>query len=193
MKPAIDARIHPVGGMDVLSRSEVARLRDVSQGGQQGVLKRCALAVLTSGAYSDDPREPHSRYPDFSIEVQQDDRGVWLDLKNAPAEAFVDGKMIRGVNELLFAVVRDIAYVGAQQFELDSSAGVTNAVFEILRNARLLLPRIDPNIIVCWGGHSIGQVEYDYTKRVGYELGLRGLDICTGCGPGAMKGRPPGR
>jgi len=23
---------------------------------------------------------------------------------------------------------------------------------------------------------------------VGYELGLRGLDICTGCGPGAMKG-----
>jgi hypothetical protein len=23
---------------------------------------------------------------------------------------------------------------------------------------------------------------------VGYELGLRGLDVCTGCGPGAMKG-----
>ena len=30
--------------------------------------------------------------------------------------------------------------------------------------------------------------EYEYTKLVGYELGLRGLDICTGCGPGAMKG-----
>ncbi len=23
---------------------------------------------------------------------------------------------------------------------------------------------------------------------MGYELGLRGLDVCTGCGPGAMKG-----
>jgi predicted Rossmann-fold nucleotide-binding protein len=23
---------------------------------------------------------------------------------------------------------------------------------------------------------------------VGYQLGLRGLEICTGCGPGAMKG-----
>jgi len=27
-----------------------------------------------------------------------------------------------------------------------------------------------------------------WTKEVGHEMGLRGLDICTGCGPGAMKG-----
>ncbi|MEM6576071.1 MAG: nucleotide 5'-monophosphate nucleosidase PpnN, partial [Pseudomonadota bacterium] len=39
-----------------------------------------------------------------------------------------------------------------------------------------------------WGGHSISRNEYDYTKKVGYHLGLRGLEICTGCGPGAMKG-----
>jgi predicted Rossmann-fold nucleotide-binding protein len=42
--------------------------------------------------------------------------------------------------------------------------------------------------VVCWGGHSIAREEYDYTKEVGYQIGLRGLDICTGCGPGAMKG-----
>src|SRR5438046_5127391 len=30
--------------------------------------------------------------------------------------------------------------------------------------------------------------EYDYSKNVGHQLGLRALDICTGCGPGAMKG-----
>jgi pyrimidine/purine-5'-nucleotide nucleosidase len=42
--------------------------------------------------------------------------------------------------------------------------------------------------VVCWGGHSIARHEYEYTKHVGYELGLRGIDICTGCGPGAMKG-----
>ena len=29
--------------------------------------------------------------------------------------------------------------------------------------------------MVCWGGHSIGREEYEYTKLVGYELGLRGL------------------
>ena len=45
-----------------------------------------------------------------------------------------------------------------------------------------------PNLVVCWGGHSIGEAEYQYTKNVGYEMGLRGLDVCTGCGPGAMKG-----
>jgi predicted Rossmann-fold nucleotide-binding protein len=42
--------------------------------------------------------------------------------------------------------------------------------------------------VVCWGGHSITGEEYDYTKEVGYQMGLRGRDICTGCGPGAMKG-----
>ncbi len=52
----------------------------------------------------------------------------------------------------------------------------------------MLVPDVRPNLVVCWGGHSISRVEYEYTKEVGYHLGLRGLDICTGCGPGAMKG-----
>jgi predicted Rossmann-fold nucleotide-binding protein len=88
--------------------------------------------------------------------------------------------------------VRDIAYVATQieagRFRLDDSHGITHAVFEILRNARVLRPNIEPNLVVCWGGHSIPRHEYEYTKSVGYELGLRLLDICTGCGPGAMKG-----
>ncbi len=61
-------------------------------------------------------------------------------------------------------------------------------MFEILRNADILRPQVEPDIVVCWGGHSIHREEYDYTKEVGYELGLRSLNICTGCGPGAMKG-----
>jgi predicted Rossmann-fold nucleotide-binding protein len=71
---------------------------------------------------------------------------------------------------------------------LNSSAGITDAVFHILRNAGILQPVNHPNLVVCWGGHSISRIEYDYSKKVGYELGLRALDICTGCGPGAMKG-----
>ncbi|HHW4680196.1 MAG TPA: nucleotide 5'-monophosphate nucleosidase PpnN, partial [Xylella taiwanensis] len=62
------------------------------------------------------------------------------------------------------------------------------AVFEQLRNARILQASAEPNLVVCWGGHSISRNEYLYTKQVGYALGLRGLNICTGCGPGAMKG-----
>jgi predicted Rossmann-fold nucleotide-binding protein len=61
-------------------------------------------------------------------------------------------------------------------------------VFHLLRNARTLRPGVEPKIVVCWGGHSINTEEYKYTKKVGHELGLRSLDICTGCGPGVMKG-----
>ncbi len=190
--PVVNANIYPRGGLDVLSRTEVARLRDASSGGMHELLRRCALAVLTSGSASDDPRAARDLYPDFDIQVLQQDRGVRIDLVNAPAMAFVDGEIIRGVAELLFAVVRDLAYtaieLGPEYAEdLQSSAGITNAVFGLLRNARILKPA-DPNLVVCWGGHSISRDEYLYTKQVGYELGLRGLDICTGCGPGAMKG-----
>ena len=190
--PVQDARIYPRGGLDILSRAEVARLRDASAGGMHELLRRCALAVLTSGSASDDPRAARDLYPDFDIQVVQRDRGVRIDLVNAPAMAFVDGEIIRGVAELLFATVRDLAWTAIELGErcgadLDSSDGITDAVFGLLRNARALKPG-DPNLVVCWGGHSIGREEYVYTKQVGYELGLRGLDICTGCGPGAMKG-----
>lgn len=190
--PTVDARIYPRGGLDVLSREEVARLKDASAGGLHDLLRRCALAVLTSGSASDDPRAAQEMYPDFDIQVAQQDRGVRIELSNAPAMAFVDGEIIRGVAELLFATVRDLAYMSIElgpeyAKDLESSAGITDAVFGLLRNARLLYPT-DPNLVVCWGGHSIGRDEYEYTKLVGYELGLRGLDICTGCGPGAMKG-----
>jgi pyrimidine/purine-5'-nucleotide nucleosidase len=188
----VSARISPAGGLDILSRNEVARLRDASGSGLHALLRRCALAVLTSGNMSDDPRSILEQYPDFDIQVLQEDRGIKLELNNAPEQAFVDGRIIRGINELLVAVVRDIVYVAAQLesggFDLDDSVGITHAVFEILRNARILRSQVDPNLVVCWGGHSISRDEYEYTKQVGYQLGLRSLDICTGCGPGAMKG-----
>ncbi|MDR2013227.1 MAG: nucleotide 5'-monophosphate nucleosidase PpnN [Rhodanobacter sp.] len=190
--PTIDAHISPVDDFNLLSRREVARLHDVGAGGLHEVFRRCALAVLTPGGGSDDARVLLDRYPDFDIRILQRNRGVSLELEHAPAEAFVDGYMIRGINELLFAVVRDIVYVTTQfeegRFDLSDSAGITGLVFEILRNARALRPNADPNLVVCWGGHSIDLTEYKYTKQVGYELGLRALDICTGCGPGAMKG-----
>jgi len=189
----VNVRISPRGGLDVLSRDEVARLRDASSGGLHELLRRCALAVLTTDSSSDDPRDAQQRYPDFDIQVLQQDRGMKIELRNAPAVSFVDGEIIRGVAELLFAVVRDIVYVAleikdTEKFDLGRSEGITSAVFEILRNARIMRTHQDTNLVVCWGGHSIGREEYIYTKRVGYELGLRRLDICTGCGPGAMKG-----
>ena len=191
--PVVDAQITPEGRLDILSKAEVNKLFDRSQGGLYKIFRNCSLAVLNCGSAMDDGKELLERYPAFDIRVVQEQRGIKLEVKGAPAHAFVDGKMIKGINEHLFAVLRDIIYVSDEindnpRFNMESSDGITNAVFHILRNANILRPMTNPNLVVCWGGHSISRKEYDYTKLVGHEMGLRGLDICTGCGPGAMKG-----
>src|SRR5690554_2233629 len=112
--PVQNARIYPHGGLDILSREEVARLKDASAGGLHDLLRRCALAVLTSGSANDDPRAAQEMYPDFDIQVLQQDRGLRIELVKAPAMAFVDGEIIRGVAELLFATVRDLAYMAIE-------------------------------------------------------------------------------
>jgi hypothetical protein len=185
----INARISPEVGMGVLSKAEIRQLADHSQGTHE-LFRRCAMAVLTTGVAHDDPRALAGEFADFDIRVEQQDRGIRLELVNAPAQAFVDGKIIRGIQELLFAVLRDVLYVQTilRREALKDSESITAVVFEILRNAGLMNARSDTNLVVCWGGHSIARHEYAYTKKVGYELGLRRLDICTGCGPGAMKG-----
>ncbi|HZF17755.1 MAG TPA: nucleotide 5'-monophosphate nucleosidase PpnN [Steroidobacteraceae bacterium] len=189
----VDARVTPKGSLEMLSQQEVDRLLDSGQGGLYPLFRRCALAVLNSGSEIDDAKQIFETYRDFDIRIVRQAWGIKLEIKNAPATAFVDGEMIKGIKEHLFAVLRDIVYtsnevVDSKRFDLEDPTHITNAVFHILRNARVLETKGRPNLIVCWGGHSIGREEYLYTKRVGYELGLRGLDVCTGCGPGAMKG-----
>jgi len=188
------SRITPHGRMESLSQQEVNQLKkDSESGSTYDIYRRCSLAVLNVGSEIDDTKQVLEEYSDFDIRVIQQERGIKLEVENAPASAFVDGAMITGIQEHLFSVLRDIVYAKNEiqthnKFNLTTQNGITNAVFHILRNANVLQPNVDPNLVVCWGGHSINRVEYDYTKEVGHELGLRGLDICTGCGPGAMKG-----
>ncbi|MGH8597537.1 MAG: nucleotide 5'-monophosphate nucleosidase PpnN, partial [Gammaproteobacteria bacterium] len=187
------ATIFPDSTLAILSQSEVNDLCMARDGRVYSLFRRCALAVMTSGAESDDARAMLDAYADFDVTFEQVDRGIRLHLTNPPAQAFVDGQMIRGVKQHLFAVLRDITYLSREierpaRFDLESPAGITDSIFHILRHAGLF--RVGParGVAVCWGGHSIGRAEYDYCKDVGYQLGLRMLDICTGCGPGAMKG-----
>ncbi len=189
----IDAEVWPEGSLEVLSQFEVDQLKNDGAGGLYPMLRRCMLAVLHADSKIDDTRELLEAYKDFEVGFIQQDRGLKVSLTNAPAEAFVDGKMIRGTRELLFAVLRDIVFIRndiieSGRFALDESDGITNAVFHIVRNARMLRLPAEVNLAVCWGGHAISRGEYDYSKLVGYELGLRAMNVCTGCGPGAMKG-----
>ena len=189
----VDTQVAPTGRLEVLSRAEVASLLDRSHGGLHQLFRDCALAVLNCGNELHDGQELLERYKSFDIRMIDRERGIKLDISGAPARAFVEGKMITGIREHLFAVLRDVLYLGDgirgnPKFDQATSEGMTDTVFHILRNAGILKPITNPNVVVCWGGHSISREEYDYTKLVGYQLGLRGMDICTGCGPGAMKG-----
>ncbi len=189
----INARVAPEGTLDIISQYEVNLLTDKSSAGLHELFRRCALAVLNSGAHTDDSIEILKEFADFDIEVVQQPRGIKLAIRNAPASAFVDGQMIRGIKEHLFSVLRDVVYAHsvlnqASKWNLEESDHITNFIFHTLRNARLMIPRQFPDIVVCWGGHSISREEYEYTKEVGHQLGLRSLNVCTGCGPGAMKG-----
>jgi predicted Rossmann-fold nucleotide-binding protein len=189
----MDALIAPEGSLEILSRVEASKLRDAGEGGLYELWRQCSLAVLNSGATDDDVRKILSRHEAFQIAVVQHEGGVGLELKSAPDIAFVGKQMIRGIREHLFAVLRDLLYahediLSNPRFDLRTSPGITDAVFHILRNARVMRAREEPKLVVCWGGHAISREEYDYTKVIGYALGLEGLDICTGCGAGAMKG-----
>ena len=189
----MDALIAPEGSLEILSRAETSQLRDAGEGGLYELWRQCSLAVLNSGSPDDDVRQLLRRYQSFRIAVVQYEGGIAIELQNAPDAAFVGKQMIRGIREHLFAVLRDLLFahddvLNNPRFDLSSSAGITDGVFHILRNARVMRAHEQPRLVVCWGGHAIEREEYDYTKVVGYELGLAGLDICTGCGAGAMKG-----
>jgi hypothetical protein len=189
----LNARIAPDGNLNILSRREVSRLLDAGAGGLYGLWRQCSLAVLNAGAEDDDINRIARRNPNFRIAIVEEEGGVAVELENAPESAFVDGRMIRGIRDHLFAVLRDLLYthqaiIDNDRFDLSDSGDVTDAVFHILRNAQMLKSDLAPNLVVCWGGHAITREEYDYSKRVGYSLGLRELDVCTGCGAGAMKG-----
>lgn len=192
MRNVVNVSVSPKGTLETLSQIEVQQLSEAGSGSTYRLFRQCALAILNTGVKIDNAKAILEAYEDFDVRIHQQERGVRLELINAPADAFVDGEMIASTREMLFSALRDVVYteseLGSPRMNLASSQGITDYVFHLLRNARTLQAGREPKMVVCWGGHSIDTEEYKYTKKVGHELGLRSLDICTGCGPGVMKG-----
>ena len=185
-------QVNPRGSMDMLSQLEVEILTKTAQSKLYPLYRNCSLAILNSGVITDDSRELLSSHTDFDIKLLATERGVVLELYNPPASAFVDDKLIRNIQFHLFAVLRDILFVHVlnqrvNPCDIQDSRHITDQVFSILRNAKLLQSHATPNLIVCWGGHSINEIEYGYCRQVGLELGHRELNIVTGCGAGVME------
>ncbi len=186
------SHISPVGSMALLSQLEVNQLKYSASCEVYQLFRNCSLAVLKSGSHTDSSKEILEQHKDFQINVLHQERGVILELLNPPEDAYIDGELIRGMQDHLFSVLRDLLYVNTQLQPNPASAfnseQATSLVFSILRNANVLKAGVEPSVVVCWGGHSINDIEFAYTREVGNQLGLRELNICTGCGPGAMEG-----
>ena len=186
------SHISPVGSMALLSQLEVNQLKYSASCEVYQLFRNCSLAVLKSGSHTDSSKEILEQHKDFQINVLHQERGVILELLNPPEDAYIDGELIRGMQDHLFSVLRDLLYVNTQLQPNPPSAfnseQATSLVFSILRNANVLKAGVEPSVVVCWGGHSINDIEFAYTREVGNQLGLRELNICTGCGPGAMEG-----
>ncbi len=207
IKETVDAfRLSPEGTcLESLSPSEIEALFEKSHDRIHATLRRCALAVLNSGQENDDVKTMLEKFADFRLEVIKTPAGIELQLENVPIGAFVtyehaEGrkrvhthKIIEGIRQNVFAILRDLVFVASEiertnKFDLASPEGITDAIFLILRNAGVFSKTGRHKVVVCWGGHAIKKDEYVYTKDVGYECGLRFMDVITGCGPGAMKG-----
>ena len=147
--------LRPVRTLNLLSYREIQSLMSANEE-VRSLFRLCALAVLNSGNEIDDVSSLMESYPDFEIAVKPQSRGPIMDVRDAPISAFVDGNMISGIQEHLFSVLRDVVYVNNSLnglYDLDSRRGVTEAVFDILRNANIVRPNLKPDLVVCWGGH----------------------------------------
>ena len=98
--------------------------------------------------------------------------------------------MSASTREMLFSALRDIVYteneLASQRIDLESSQGITDYVFHLLRNARTLRPGVEPKMVVFWRCHSLNCDEYTYTKQLRPDLGLRQPHICSRCCPVLM-------
>ncbi len=154
-------QLNPVGWMSQLSQLEVSLLQQSTKSDLYGTFRKCCLAVLNSGVEEDDYHKLFSPYGDFDVQLIRRERGVKIELINPPKVAFVDGKLITGVHEHLFAVLRDMLYMGAKHgtnFEqlIDVPTSLTtHNVFDMLRHANAISQDLDVNMVLCWGGHSI--------------------------------------
>jgi hypothetical protein len=88
----INASVSPKGSLETLSQREVQQLSEVGAGRTHKLFRQCALAIVNTGTRIDNAKTILEAYEDFEVRILQQDRGVRLELFNAPADAFVDGE-----------------------------------------------------------------------------------------------------
>ena len=138
----VDARIGPRGSLENLSQAEIEKLLDSRAGGLYPLFRKCARP---SQFRQRGPTTPRNLRP-----LQGLRGGVGPSRPGASSsrsrthrvQAFVDGEMIRGMKEHVSRCCVDVIFISNESAKVagrsDNPAAITNAVFHILRNARIL-------------------------------------------------------
>ena len=71
--------------------------------------------MLVGFGKDDDAMAVLSRYPEFDVNLIPRERGIHLEFINALAQALVDGKMISGIRDSIFSVLRDIVFQSTEK------------------------------------------------------------------------------
>ena len=98
-------QLNPLGAMDLLSQLEVDQLKQHAHSETFKLFRNCCLAVLNVGSHTDSSAEIYDQFKDFAVNLVARERGIKIELFNPPAGAFVDGELIKGIHEHLFAVL----------------------------------------------------------------------------------------
>lgn len=83
-RQVINASVSPKGSLETLSQREVQQLSEAGTGSIYTLFRQCALAILNTGAHIDNAKTILDAYKDFEVRIHQQDRGVRLELLNAP-------------------------------------------------------------------------------------------------------------
>ena len=183
--------INPVGSMDLLSQLEVDRLKQTASSDIYQLFRNCSLAVLNSGSHRQLQRDtgtlPVLRYSRDPARAR-----VKLELFNAPS---TPSSMARSS-----AASRSTSSPCCRTSSMCRPSSESNRLGQpdqLHPSPTWCSPSCATPKRSCRGGsqpggllgrplHQRGGVPVH--PRSGSELGLRELNICTGCGPGAMEG-----
>lgn len=162
----------------------------------QDRLRDCLLGILGAEDSMNQSRDLKSQYPNFTAKLTREKQSIKLELKDAPANAFVDGEIIGMRKRHVAAAIRDLAWQ-AHHFDDAFDSSKRSALAEkmtkdagLLERQRIIQHHVsrDAYQVVFQGGHTVGPAEYKYCKLVGEEFGLRGWEGISGGGPGTMRG-----
>lgn len=132
-----------------------------------------------------------ARDPHFRLEIESKRSTLRVVLHGLPPSKVVGGRLVRQKEVQIMAGIRDLLFSRLLDQPGKDGASVTEYVFNFVRNARLLTKedhRDNPyGRVMIQGGHHIPKFEGTHHKRLGFGLGLLGLEAVTGSGPGSME------